>query len=121
MTQVKGYPKPCVIRCPGCGKVQPALVTFDVHDPYPSHAHDCACGYLIMESEWEEVDLDKLTGRRPSRLTVIDIERLQRLVTQLVKHKGNARVGQPELTYTNLGGLLVALEDLKANVEASRD
>lgn len=119
MSQVKGYPKPCVIRCPSCGKVQPALVTFYERDPFPGYAHDCACGYLIIESEWEEVDLDKLTGRKPSRLSANDITALQRLVTQMIKHKGGVRRDPPEIRYADLGGLLVALEDLKANVEAN--
>lgn len=59
-------------------------------------------------------------SRNPSRLTVGDIAALQKLVTQMLKHKGGVTRKAPEVSYTDLGGLLVALEDLKACVEVTR-
>jgi len=44
------------IMCPKCGEVQQAAVTWSYPDPYASHIHECtACGYIITESEWNEV------------------------------------------------------------------
>lgn len=57
---------------------------------------------------------------RPSRMTVGDIQKLQALVMQLLKHKCGARPDAPEVSYLDLGGLLVALEDLRNIVEAAR-
>jgi ribosomal protein S27E len=43
------------IRCPECGKEQDAEVQHSC--PWPTYIHHCeACGYTIMESEWERVE-----------------------------------------------------------------
>lgn len=43
------------IRCPECGKEQPAQVEHTV--PFFTYLHTCvSCGYLIMESEWKEIN-----------------------------------------------------------------
>jgi len=45
------------IRCPECGVVQGADVTHTEGDPFASWIHECiACGFIIMESEWEKVE-----------------------------------------------------------------
>lgn len=56
------------------------------------------------------------TNRNPSRLTVGDIEKLQRLVNRMLLARAGVHEA-PEVSCTDLGGLLVALEDLKACVE----
>jgi Zn ribbon nucleic-acid-binding protein len=44
------------IICPKCGEMQHAAVTWGEPDPYPTYVHECiACGYIITESEWDEV------------------------------------------------------------------
>lgn len=44
------------IKCPNCGHVQKAQVTWKQGNPFPTYIHECVqCGYVIMESEWEEV------------------------------------------------------------------
>ena len=43
------------IRCPRCGLVQWGLVKH-LGNEYRSHyLHECMCGYIITESEWEQV------------------------------------------------------------------
>jgi len=45
------------IICPECGKVQDAKVIVDV--PFNIYIHTCnECGYLILESEWNRVELN---------------------------------------------------------------
>lgn len=47
---------PCRVKCPQCGQKQKAEVTRQEGDPFPIYFHECEnCGYVIMESEWEEV------------------------------------------------------------------
>lgn len=43
------------IKCPHCGKIQPAKV---IHAfPFNIYSHCCKkCGYIIMESEWNKTD-----------------------------------------------------------------
>lgn len=43
------------IKCPECGKIQPAKV---IHGfPFNIYSHCCKkCGYIIMESEWNKTD-----------------------------------------------------------------
>ena len=41
------------VICPGCGKVESAIVEHTL--PFYSYVHECNCGYVITESEWEEV------------------------------------------------------------------
>lgn len=54
--ELPGYPRAETIRCPQCGKIQVAHIHFEDWMPFPSYVHDCeACGYTIMESEWERV------------------------------------------------------------------
>lgn len=43
------------IECPECGFIQPAVVNCNTV-PFNTYIHDCKhCGYLIQESEWNEV------------------------------------------------------------------
>lgn len=44
------------IKCPECGAHQSTQVAQHPGDPWPAYVHECACGYIIMESEWEEVE-----------------------------------------------------------------
>lgn len=46
------------IRCPSCGKIQSAIVQHTTA-PYWTYYHYCDCDYVILESEWEVVDLTK--------------------------------------------------------------
>lgn len=41
------------ILCPHCHRVQTAIVAHTV--PFWSYVHICACGYTILESEWDKV------------------------------------------------------------------
>lgn len=46
-----------VIVCPNCNREQGAAVERGVTDIWPIFAHVCIdCGYMITESEWEEVE-----------------------------------------------------------------
>ena len=55
-SELQGYPRAETIRCPECGKDQAADVHFEDWMPFPAYVHDCeACGYTIMESEWDRV------------------------------------------------------------------
>lgn len=52
-----------IIKCPGCGLIQPAVVrhTFPCH----SHEHNCVkCKYIITESEWEIAEFPKKEKRK---------------------------------------------------------
>jgi len=49
------------IVCPKCSHIEDATV--DHTQPWYSYVHTCtACGYIIMESEWESVD-QMIAGR----------------------------------------------------------
>lgn len=43
-----------IIKCPECGKVQDAEVTYFPEWPWhPVYVHECEeCGYIITESDW---------------------------------------------------------------------
>lgn len=42
------------IKCPECGTIQDAIVEHTF--PFSTYVHHCEnCGYVIMESEWEEI------------------------------------------------------------------
>lgn len=42
------------IRCPQCKSIQQATVT---ETPlWNIYVHECECGFVIMESEWERVE-----------------------------------------------------------------
>lgn len=43
------------IECPSCSKIQVAIVQ-PTH-PWWTYIHVCGCGHIIMESEWEVVNL----------------------------------------------------------------
>jgi len=58
MIEITGYPKAVFIRCPNCETVQAAEIHFYIEDPFPSYVHECSCGYFILESEWEEIEID---------------------------------------------------------------
>ena len=40
------------IICPECGRIQ--IATVEHTFPWHSYIHECKCGYVITESEWEE-------------------------------------------------------------------
>lgn len=64
-SELPGYPRAETIRCPECGKVQTAQVHFEDWMPFPAYVHDCdACGYTIMESEWDRVPNASGEGRQ---------------------------------------------------------
>ncbi len=43
------------IRCPECGSIEDAKVEHTL--PFWTYIHFCSkCGYVIMESDWEEVE-----------------------------------------------------------------
>jgi hypothetical protein len=52
--QYRGYPQSVRLVCPGCEEETAASVDFFEGDPWPIFAHQCQCGYLITESEWNE-------------------------------------------------------------------
>ena len=43
------------ITCPNCKAVSLAAVTHDAWMPFDNYHHECNCGYLIGESEWDVV------------------------------------------------------------------
>ena len=48
------------IKCPECGIIQQAEVSFVPLINWGDYIHECEhCGYTIMESEWEEVKTEK--------------------------------------------------------------
>jgi len=53
--QMAIYQRKVNIRCPLCQRIQPAQVVLYDGDPYPTYIHECECGYIITESEWDEV------------------------------------------------------------------
>lgn len=56
------------ISCPNCLRVQDAIV---YHlNPWNAYVHECiGCGYIIMESEWEEVKKPTSILKKPYLLT----------------------------------------------------
>jgi C4-type Zn-finger protein len=43
------------IRCPECGQEQKAKVLHTI--PFTTYIHECIkCNYVIMESEWDEIN-----------------------------------------------------------------
>ena len=45
---------PVIINCPECNTVQAAII--ELTFPFATFIHHCVtCGYIIMESEWNEV------------------------------------------------------------------
>ena len=45
------------IVCPGCKKKQWATVRWPEDDPFPTYMHECRCGYIVIESEWQPCGL----------------------------------------------------------------
>ena len=45
-----------IIKCNECGLVQWGLVVHSV--PFWTYLHTCDCGNLILESEWETVEIE---------------------------------------------------------------
>lgn len=43
-----------IIICPNCKTEQKAKVLHT--DPFNSYVHTCKCGFIITESDWEEVE-----------------------------------------------------------------
>lgn len=46
-----------LIVCPNCTCHQVAKV--EHLWPWDSHVHECKCGYIIMESEWNTINISK--------------------------------------------------------------
>lgn len=42
------------IKCPECSKIQDAEVT-QGNAPFATYIKVCECGYIIMESEWDNL------------------------------------------------------------------
>lgn len=65
------------IICPGCN--QPQRATIDTYAipgtdyVIDGYAHECTCGYLITESEWEEVEEKDPRAVDPDEF--VDLER----------------------------------------------
>ncbi len=51
-----------IIKCCECGKIQEAEVLYTI--PWPIYVHQCSCGYIIMESEWDRMKLFKKQAAR---------------------------------------------------------
>ena len=50
------------IKCPECGQIQTAVVLHTF--PWWSYIHECEkCKYIIMESEWDVVDVAGAVSR----------------------------------------------------------
>ena len=48
------------IKCPECGTIQQAEVSFAPLIGWGDYVHECEhCGYSITESEWEQVEPEK--------------------------------------------------------------
>jgi hypothetical protein len=47
--------KRCRLECPACGATVDGAVTHADGHPWPSYVAECGCGYVILESEWNEV------------------------------------------------------------------
>lgn len=43
-----------LIKCPECNDNQVATVWHTV--PFFSYMHECECGYIITESDWNKID-----------------------------------------------------------------
>lgn len=43
------------IECPACGDAQKATVEHT--RPFHTYVHACACGHIITESEWQNIDV----------------------------------------------------------------
>ena len=41
-----------IIRCPECNKLQKATIEHSI--PFWTYIHNCSCGNIIMESDWNE-------------------------------------------------------------------
>lgn len=51
------------ILCPECTRIQLATVEHTL--PWPSYFHECECGYMILESEWNPVvEVGDVDGRQ---------------------------------------------------------
>lgn len=46
-----------IIRCPKCQALQVGVIKRFIGIPWLSYVHDCDCGYIITESEWEVVEI----------------------------------------------------------------
>lgn len=49
------------IECPACKLKQFATVEFEEWMPFPAYVHECVgCKYIIMESEWTQVNASEV-------------------------------------------------------------
>ncbi len=53
------------IRCPSCLAIQEATVDHTTW-PFDTYVHNCQCGYIITESEWDKVEPLPLTPTAPA-------------------------------------------------------
>lgn len=61
------------IQCPGCDTIQAAQVVQVEGAPFASFVHECAaCGYIILESEWDVVDALALATKLAKILALVD-------------------------------------------------
>ena len=51
------------IRCPSCSAVCFAEVTHDDGMPFDNYHHECVCGCMISESEWDVIRECEEVGR----------------------------------------------------------
>lgn len=48
--------EPVQIVCPDCGAIEQAYAVLYEGTPFWTYIHECTnCGYIISESEWEEL------------------------------------------------------------------
>ena len=63
--------KPVKIVCTECNSIQDAVI--EDAWPFPIYVHTCtSCGYIIMESEWNEVK-QSTNGKEENNTTGIGI------------------------------------------------
>ena len=43
-----------LIKCPECLKNQSATVLYT--SPFWTYTHECECGFMITESDWEKIE-----------------------------------------------------------------
>lgn len=53
-----------LIQCPRCGTAQEADIEYEPCDPFPIYVHICEeCEHVIMESEWDSLNVDVQKNR----------------------------------------------------------
>lgn len=81
------------IRCPNCELVQEAKVFHFI--PWPSFTAECqGCAYLIMESEWEQVDAAKVTPSHSAEQIRVMVDMADYAESLLNRHVTVMEVGK---------------------------